>query len=131
MTCQHVICFFGNFEHGIYVAELIASDCLSSFQESLYYDTRHFLRFRDLSIYYKHYMDTGEPNTDPLIIQNVPIWAKMEETGNDDTSEKFESVHGTLDEGGAPMIQVAILYIAISSFAFFTMCVLQMRIWQD
>lgn len=66
--------------------------------ESIYYDTRHFLRFRDLTIQYKHYLDTGEPNTEPLIIQNVPIWAKVEEMGNGDASEKLESVQGTNDE---------------------------------
>lgn len=78
------------------------TNILSAFQESIYYDTRHFLRFRDLTIQYKHYLNTGEPNTEPLIIQNVPIWAKVEETGNGDASEKLESVQGTNDEGEFP-----------------------------
>lgn len=65
---------------------------------SLYYDTRHFLRFRDLNIQYKHYGDNSEPNTDPLLIQNVPIWAKVEEADNGDTSEKLESVQEPYDE---------------------------------
>lgn len=78
------------------------TNILSAVQESIYYDTRHFLRFRDLTIQYKHYLDTGEPSTEPLIIQNVPIWAKVEETDNEDASENLESVQGTNDEGEFP-----------------------------
>ncbi|KAK7066336.1 Zinc phosphodiesterase ELAC protein 2 [Halocaridina rubra] len=47
--------------------------------ESLYFDTRHFIRFRDLDIKYRHYLENegiiGDKN-DPLTIQAVPIWAK-------------------------------------------------------
>ena len=69
------------------------------YQASLYYDTRHFLRFKDISIQYKHYGENSGPSTDPLIIQTVPLWAKMEETVSGDLSEKLESFQETNDEG--------------------------------
>ncbi|KAG0723761.1 Ribonuclease Z, mitochondrial [Chionoecetes opilio] len=64
---------------------------------SLYYDTRHFLRFKDLNIQYKHHEDNSEPSTDPLIIQNVSLWARMEERDSGDTSENVESVQQAYD----------------------------------
>lgn len=68
-------------------------------QASLYYDTRHFLRFKDISIHYKHYEENSGPSTDPLIIQAVPLWAKMEGTVSGDPSEKLQSLQETSDEG--------------------------------
>ncbi|XP_045128370.1 ribonuclease Z, mitochondrial-like isoform X1 [Portunus trituberculatus] len=66
---------------------------------SLYYDTRHFLRFKDISIQYKHFEENSGPSTDPLLIQAVPLWAKLEETVSGDPSEKMESFQETNDEG--------------------------------
>ncbi|XP_042858689.1 ribonuclease Z, mitochondrial-like [Penaeus japonicus] len=62
--------------------------------ESLYYDTRHFIRFRDLNIKYKHYKENegmiGETN-DPLSIQAVPIWAKKVESPAEDSEESVDN----------------------------------------
>ncbi|XP_068213231.1 ribonuclease Z, mitochondrial-like [Palaemon carinicauda] len=58
--------------------------------ESLYYGTRHFIRFRDLNINYRHYTENngiiGDAN-DPLSIEAVPLWAK-EESSSGESSEK-------------------------------------------
>ncbi|CAL4134523.1 unnamed protein product, partial [Meganyctiphanes norvegica] len=49
--------------------------------ESWYYDTRNFIRFRDLSLYYQHYMHedgyVGNEN-DPIRIKCVPLWAQKQ-----------------------------------------------------
>ncbi|XP_071519482.1 ribonuclease Z, mitochondrial-like [Panulirus ornatus] len=69
--------------------------------DSLYYDTRHFMRFRDLNIQYKHYDENsgilGEGN-DPLIIQTVPLWAKTEESNDADGSMELDTNEGTVEE---------------------------------
>lgn len=63
--------------------------------ESLYYDTRHFIRFRDLNIKYKHYKEgdgvIGESN-DPLNIQAVPIWAKKDESSAEKSEETTDEI---------------------------------------
>ncbi|XP_042230611.1 ribonuclease Z, mitochondrial-like [Homarus americanus] len=69
--------------------------------DSLYYDTRHFMRFRDLNIVYKHYEDRngifGEGN-DPLIIQSVPLWAKPEDSEGANNSEEVDAAEGAPEE---------------------------------
>lgn len=60
------------------------------------------MRFRDLSIQYKHYDENsgilGEGN-DPLIIQRVPLWAKTEESMDAGGSLEIDASEGTLEEG--------------------------------
>nr|XP_045597729.1 ribonuclease Z, mitochondrial-like isoform X1 [Procambarus clarkii] len=69
--------------------------------DSLYYDTRHFMRFRDLNIEYRHYAENngiiGE-GTDPLIIQCVPLWDNMEESINSGNSGELDADKGTSEE---------------------------------
>ncbi|XP_076036405.1 ribonuclease Z [Oratosquilla oratoria] len=46
--------------------------------ETLYFDTRHFIRFRNLNISYNHYTSNDGKfgsKEDPLSIQYVPLWA--------------------------------------------------------
>nr|XP_053646177.1 ribonuclease Z, mitochondrial-like isoform X1 [Cherax quadricarinatus] len=69
--------------------------------DSLYYDTRNFMKLRDLSIEYKHYAENnglfGE-GTHPLIIRCVPLWEKNRETANEGNTVELDAAEGALEE---------------------------------
>lgn len=61
------------------------------------------MQFRDLKIFYKDYEEDGGKfgeGGDPLIIQNVPLWARLtDSTLPDSPVEDSTCVEGALEEG--------------------------------
>ncbi|KAK3890834.1 hypothetical protein Pcinc_005239 [Petrolisthes cinctipes] len=69
--------------------------------DSLYYDTRHFMQFRDLKIFYRDYEEDGGKfgeRNDPLIVQNVPLWAKLTDSTLPDRPIESSCVERALEE---------------------------------